>query len=417
VRVLVLGSGAREHSVAWMFSKSNRISGLFIAPGNAGTEELGVNITDIDINDSAQVIEVCRKNDINIVFIGPEKPLDSGVADDLLKAEIPVIGPPKESAKLETSKTFSKNFMQKHKIPTAKAEEFSDYAAFEKYIKEGSGKQVLKKNGLAGGKGVLESDDTKELLDFGKKVLKDDTLLVEDFLEGYEVSVFAFTDGEHYLLFPTCADFKKAEEGDTGPNTGGMGAICPVPWVDKKMMERIKQEVVEPTFNGIKKDGLQYHGVLYFGLMITNDGPKVLEYNVRLGDPETQALFPIIESDFGNLIDNVWKGKLDEFPLEINQQSSMCVVIASKGYPGVYEKEKTVSPIPIYPETDSLVFHAATERDKDDRVITTGGRCFSAVGLGKDLLTASIRAYEAAERIQFNGSWYRKDIGRKFFME
>jgi phosphoribosylamine--glycine ligase len=293
LRVLILGSGAREHALAWAFSKSKRISGLFVAPGNAGTENVATNLPDTDPKDHASVARACLDSRIDLVFVGPEAPLAAGIVDYLNNENIPVIGPTKKATKLESSKIFSKNFMMKYGIPTAKAVACRSDEDLLKALSVMKGKVVIKKNGLASGKGVLESDDHKAILAFAQHILAEDSLLVEEFLEGYEISVFAVTDGENYLTLPPCADFKKAGDGDTGPNTGGMGAICPVPWVDSALRKRIEEEIVAPTFRGAKEEGVAYRGILYFGLMITSEGPKVLEYNVRMGDPETQAGQPL----------------------------------------------------------------------------------------------------------------------------
>ena len=417
MRVLILGSGAREHAITWKYSKSNRISGLFIAPGNAGTAELGENLPDVNILNPQSVLKACQSNKIDLVFVGPEQPLERGVVDLLIEKSVPVIGPPKKSAQLETSKRFSKNFMLKYNIPTAQAEEFSSYSKYESYIKNISGMVVIKKNGLASGKGVLESDDKKELLDFGKKVLKDDSLLVEEYLTGFEISIFALSDGKNYILLPHCSDFKKAGENDEGPNTGGMGSICPVPLINSGLMTRIEEEIIGPTFRGLNEENLNYKGVVYFGLMITDKGPKLLEYNVRFGDPEAQVLLPLIESDFGNLSDAIINQRLFDFPLRISDNSALGVVVAAEGYPGNYKKGVPVKPIPVFPEKTAYVFHASTTFDKENRVLTGGGRCFTVVGLGQNLLNANVRAYEAVARVQFEGGWYRGDIGKKFFME
>ncbi len=418
MRVLVLGSGAREHALCWKFSKSKRISGLFIAPGNAGTDELGENIPNLDPNDASAIAQFCTLKDINIVFIGPEEPLMNGVADVLSAKGIPVIGPGRDAARLEGSKVFSKQFMVSHTIPTAEAKEFSDRSQFEQYIRSVSGKKVvIKKSGLAAGKGVLESDDTDTLLDFGIGILEDDTLLVEDFLEGYEISIFALTDGKSSCVLPVCADFKKAGDKDTGPNTGGMGAICPVPIVNAEMLERIRREIVDPTFQGLREDKLTYTGVLYFGLMITSDGPKVLEYNVRFGDPEAQVLLPLIKTDFGDLCDAMVNGKLEELGITITDDSALGVVVASPGYPAEYPKGLLVKPIPAFPEKDVVVFHASTRLDESGGILTGGGRCFTVVGIGPNLLNANVRAYKAVPSVQFEGAWSRSDIGQKFFLE
>jgi phosphoribosylamine---glycine ligase len=417
VRVLVIGGGAREHAIAWKFSKSRRIAGLFIAPGNAGTAEIGANLPELDPQNPEMVLRACRNNTINLVFVGPEAPLANGLVDVLTSAGIPVIGPGKTAAQLESSKAFAKRFMRKHDIPTPEATELKQPGELEHYLEDHSGTVVLKKSGLAAGKGVLESDDRQELMHFAKSVLEDDTLLAEEFVDGYEVSVFALTDGTDHVLLPPCADFKKAGPDDTGMNTGGMGSVCPVPWLDRETMATVEREIVEPTFRGLKKDGLMYKGVLYFGLMITGKGPRVLEFNVRLGDPETQALLPLVESDFGNLCDAIVNGTLATFPLRISDQAAAAVVIASPGYPGSYPKGLPVDPIPTFPRTENLMFHASTTRDAEGRVRTGGGRCFTVVGFGNSILRASVKSYEAVKQIRFEGAWYRPDIGRKFFVE
>lgn len=417
MKVLVLGSGAREHAITWKFSNSHRISGLFIAPGNAGTAELGVNLPDVDPCDSQAVLDVCRQVDIDLVFVGPEAPLAAGIVDALQKAGVNVIGPNQKAAQLESSKVFSKRFMIKHGVPTAEAKEFSDKKSFTDYINSVDGKVVVKKSGLAAGKGVLESADKKELLDFGLGFLENDSLIVEEFLEGYEVSVFVISDGKNYVVLPPCTDFKKAGEGDSGPNTGGMGSICPVPWVSADLMKEIEETAVKTTVDGLNKDGINYKGVVYVGLMITDKGPKVLEYNVRFGDPEAQVLLPLIESDFCNFAEAIAQGTLDSFPLSISDQAASGVVVASGGYPGSYKKGMIVEPIPYLPEKENLVFHASTTMDEEGNVYTGGGRCFTAVGFSNDLLHATSKAYEAVKKVSFEGSWYRKDIGKKFFME
>ncbi len=415
MKVLILGSGAREHAITWKYSKSKRITGLYIAPGNAGTGELGVNLPEVDPENSEQVINACRQYGISHVFVGPEAPLAAGIVDELKNAGIPAIGPHKSAARLEGSKVFSKNFMKKHNIPTAGAIEFSDIAKFESHISSIKGPVVIKKDGLAAGKGVLVSDDKEKLTAFGKDILQDDKLLVEECLTGYEVSIFALTDGKNYKLLPVCADFKRAGEGDTGPNTGGMGAICPVPLINSSLLNEIERTVVIPTFRGMEKDDLSYIGVLYFGLMMTPKGPMLLEYNVRFGDPEAQVLIPLIDSDLGNIVDAMLNCNLDEYNPRVSNNSALGVVIAAGGYPGEYMKGIPVKPIPSFPEKDALIFHSSTNEDENGKIITGGGRCFTCVGIGTNALKANARAYEAVKSVTFEGSWYRRDIGKKFF--
>ncbi|MCL1818055.1 MAG: phosphoribosylamine--glycine ligase [Spirochaetaceae bacterium] len=417
MKVLVLGSGAREHALVWKFSQSTRISGLFAAPGNAGTEELATNLPGVDPLAPQSVVAACRENGITHVFVGPEEPLTLGVADALQEAGIAAIGAPQKAAQLEGSKAFSKAFMLRNNIPTADYREFCGFREASAYIKECKKKIVLKKSGLAAGKGVLETEDKGRMLKFADEVLRSDKLVIEEFLEGCEATVFAVCDGENYILLPPCADFKKAGENDTGPNTGGMGSICPVPWLDAKIQERIRAEAVEPTFAALRKEGLMYKGILYFGLMITSAGPKILEYNVRFGDPETQALLPVISSDFGNLCDAICSGTLDRFPLEVSGKASLGVVIAAKGYPGSYDKKIPVSFAEKSDEKKFHIFHASTLRDAKGTVLTNGGRCFTVVATGKDIYEAAERAYAGVNCLSFKGAWYRPDIGKRFMTD
>jgi phosphoribosylamine--glycine ligase len=389
---------------------------LFAAPGNAGTEALATNLA-LDPLMPDSVVAACEEHGITHVFIGPEEPLTLGIADALREAGIAAIGPHREAARLEGSKAFSKAFMRRNGIPTADYREFSDLGEAGAYIKNSTKKLVLKKSGLAAGKGVLESGDIQTMLRFAEQVMREDVLVAEEFLEGFETSVFAVCDGASYILLPPCADFKKAGENDTGPNTGGMGSICPVPWLDAKIQERIRHEVVEPTFAALRRENLMYKGILYFGLMITRDGPKILEYNVRFGDPETQALLPVISSDLGNLCDAIVSGTLDSFPLEVSGKSSLAIVIAAKGYPGSYEKGIPVRFAEKTDEKDCHVFHASTLRAGDRTVLTNGGRCFTVVATGKDIYEAAERAYAGVKNVNFQGGWYRPDIGKRFMTE
>jgi len=412
VRVLILGNGAREHALAWKFSQSALIAGLYVAPGNAGTAERATNLPEVNPLKSKDVIDACRTYKIDLVFVGPEDPLSAGIVDALAAEKIAAIGPHREAAQLESSKAFSKKFMIRNGVPTAEYREFASFDEFEKYHKKNKKRIVLKKSGLAAGKGVLESEDREEQLAFAESVLSNDVLVAEEFLEGFETSIFAICDGKDYVLLPACMDYKKAGEGNTGPNTGGMGSICPLPILDGKALERIRTEIVDPTFEGLRKENLLYRGVLYFGLMATSAGPKVLEYNVRFGDPETQTLLPLVTSDFGNLWDAVNAGKLASFPLGVSDKAALGVVVASPGYPGKYSKKLTVEIKDRPDDRNLLVFHAATIRNEEGRLLTNGGRCFTVVGIGKDLFEAASKAYGGVGCVRFRGAWYRKDIGK-----
>ncbi len=414
MRALILGRGAREHALTWKFSRSFRISGLYCVPGNAGTNELATNFPEISETDAAALINVCRRERIDLVFVGGEAPLAAGVVDALQEAGIPAVGATAAAAQLEASKTISKDFMRRHGVATAEAAVFSDIDAFEEHVQSLERPVVIKKSGLAEGKGVLETDDKDEMIAFARTILQDDQILVEERLSGYEITIFALTDGTSYTLLPPCADYKKAGDGGTGPNTGGMGAICPVPWVTPELLEEVRVRVVNPTFAGLELEGLQYVGVLYFGLMITDDGPKVLEYNVRFGDPEAQVVLPLIKSDFGNLCEAMVEGKLADFPLELSTKTALGVVLASPGYPGSYRRAIPVDELPLDNRKELMVFHAGTTTD-GDRVLTGSGRCFTVVGLGRELLEARSTAYAAVKNVRFEGAWCRSDIGGMIF--
>jgi len=412
LKVLVIGSGAREHAAAWKFSTSRRISGLYVAPGNAGTEEIATNL-DIDVMNNSAVIEAVKNYGIDFVFIGPEVPLANGLADSLRTASINCFGPGGEAAQLESSKAFSKAFMKRNSIPTADYEEFSNKEEYTKYIKNLAKKVVVKKSGLAAGKGVLESDDKDEMLAFGLDALTDDKVVVEEFLEGFEVSIFVLSDGKNYKILQPCTDHKKAYDNDKGPNTGGMGAITPVPWVDADLMKRIEEETVIPTIEGLNRDNLNYKGVIYIGLMISQNGPKVLEYNVRFGDPEAQIIFPTIDSDFCNLMDAITNQNLDSYNIQLSDKSAVCITIAAEGYPGAYKKDLKASIEKLDPAT-GYIFHASTYNRGGD-VYTSGGRCFTVVSTGNNTLEACENSYKIVDKVKFEGSWYRNDIARKFF--
>lgn len=416
MKPLVIGNGAREHALAWKLSRSNRISGLYVAPGNAGTATLGENLGALNVEDVEGVVRAAVDSRVDMVFVGPEVPLALGLVDALTESGIPAIGPHAAAARLEASKAESKRFMEAYRIPTAAHRTFSDASQLETYIRNAGRRLVVKKSGLAAGKGVVESDDTEQLVSAGRAFIEDgDSVVVETHLNGYEVSLFGISDGRDYVLLPPCTDYKKAGVGGTGPNTGGMGAICPVPWLTPKELELIGSSIVEPTYRGLRDAGLAYRGVLYFGVMVTDDGPMLLEYNVRFGDPETQVVLPLLLSDFGNLCDAVLHNAIGEFPVRVSTASALGVVVAAPGYPSDYPRGLVVAPLPQPPEHEALVFHAATTLSADGTITTGGGRCFTAVGLGEELLTARANAYTTAKTICFAGSWFRPDIGGRLF--
>ncbi len=422
MKIMVLGSGAREHAIVWKFSKSKRITGLYAAPGNAGTAEIAENV-DVDPEDPAAVAAAAASLGIDLVFVGPEGPLVAGVADKLRDAGILVFGPGAKAARLEGSKAFARALMEKHGIPCARSGHFSKGQRnhLKKYLddawRKGASRIVVKKSGLAAGKGVLEAADKARALAFGEEVLRDDDVVVEEFLSGWELSLFALCDEERYVLLPPCADHKKAGEGDTGGNTGGMGAICPVPPADRETMARIEREIVAPTFAAMRKEGLSYRGVLFFGIMVTESGPKLLEYNVRFGDPETQSLLPLLETDLVDVAEAVATGKVAGLKPDFSDSSAVGIVVAAPGYPDTYPKGIAVDAAGAASVRDAVVFHAGTTKDGGGTLRTGGGRCFTAVGVANDLISANKAAYEAAKRVKFEGAWFRGDIGRKFYGE
>lgn len=419
MNVLLLGSGGREHALAWKIAQSPLLDTLYIAPGNAGTASVGVNLP-IAVTAFAEIKEAVKKYSISMVVVGPEDPLVQGIhdfflVDDELK-NIPVIGPQKYAATLEGSKEFAKEFMNRHNIPTAKhftvtAENLQDgYAFLEKQVAP----YVLKADGLAAGKGVLILQDLNEakselqnMLN-GKFGAASKTVVLEECLKGIEMSVFVLTDGDGYVILPEAKDYKRIGEHDTGLNTGGMGAVSPVPFADKALMTRIENEIIKPTIQGLKEDKIPYCGFIFFGLMNDNGTPKVIEYNVRMGDPETEVVIPRIKSDLLQLFVAVANKTLSKEKIEINPFSATTVMAVSGGYPEAYEKGKTIT----FDEqvTDSIVFHAGTKLDNGE-VKTNGGRVLSVTSLGENKSAALKISYKNIAKIHFDKMYYRHDIG------
>lgn len=419
LNILVVGSGGREHAMSWKIKQSPKVNQLFIAPGNAGTAELGENIP-VGVSDFQGLKKVILEKKIDLVVIGPEVPLVEGLhdfilADDELK-QVKVVGPQQEGAKLEGSKDYAKAFMQRHDIPTAKyltvtAENLPEGVAFLETMKS---PYVLKADGLAAGKGVLIIEDLaeaqaslKEMLDgqFGAASSK---VVIEEFLSGIELSVFAITDGKDYQILPEAKDYKRIGEGDTGLNTGGMGAISPVPFADAVFMKKIEERIVKPTVEGLKKDSIPYNGFVFFGLINCGGDPYVIEYNVRMGDPETEAVMLRIKSDFVDLLMAAAEGTMSEQKIEIDERSAVTVMLVSGGYPGDYTKGIVMSGFDA--TENSILFHAGTKQKGDD-VVTDGGRVLAISSYGTDMKAALAQSYKNAEKINFEGKYYRKDLG------
>jgi len=423
MNVLIIGSGAREHALAWAVARSSKVSTVLVAPGNGGTATMGGKVCNVSIKatDIDALLDLVAQESIGLTVVGPEQPLEVGIVNRFRDAGLKIVGPTAEAAQLETSKVFAKDFMKRHGIPTAGYEVFRDHASAKSYLEAcGSFPQVIKASGLCAGKGVVVAMTREEALEaihdfFESRVFGDaaDEVVIEAFLTGQEASVFALTDGENYQLFLAAQDHKRIGEGDTGKNTGGMGAYAPAPLVTPEVMARVEEEVIKPTLAGMKADGYAYTGFLYVGLMIDNGVPSVVEYNARLGDPETQVVVPMLKSDlFDALLASV-EGGLEAVPFEMQAGAAATVVMASAGYPDGYETGKAISIDPSVNDMDGvLVFHAGTRRD-GDALVTSGGRVLSVTASGASLKEALDQAYRGVAAINFEGAVYRRDIGAK----
>ena len=421
MNILVLGSGGREHAISWKISQSDLCKNLFIAPGNAGTDLVGSNIN-LDINNFKKVKEFVLDKSINLVIVGPEEPLVKGIVDffkldDELK-NVNIFGPGKTGAMLEGSKDFSKEFMFRNKIPCGKSKTFSKNNLTEgfKFLDDINPPYVLKADGLAAGKGVLILDNLEEAKSELKNMVVDEkfgeaskNVLVEEYLDGIEVSVFAVTDGRDYLILPEAKDYKRIGEGDTGPNTGGMGAVSPVTFADNKFMEKVEKRVIKRTIDGIRKEKLDYTGFIFAGLMNVDGDPYVIEYNVRMGDPETQVVIPRIKNDLLDIIGRCFDNKLREVKLDIKDGYTTTVILASEGYPESYEKGDIISN--LEEKNNSQIFHAGTINE-DEKVKSNGGRVIACTGEGETIAEALENSYYLADKITWRNKYYRRDIGK-----
>lgn len=420
MNILILGSGGRECALAWKLAQSEKCDHLFIAPGNAGTLAYGKNLQ-LDQNDFDQVKKAVKEHNIEMVIVGPEDPLVNGIHDYFINdkelQQIPVIGPQKHAAQLEGSKEFAKEFMYRHNIPTAKYESFTSEnleQGFE-FLETLSPPYVLKADGLAAGKGVLILDDLQNAKEELEAMLKDQKfgaasskVVIEEFLDGIEMSSFVLSDSENYVILPNAKDYKRIGEGDTGLNTGGMGAISPVPFADAEFLSKVEERVIIPTVEGLKKDGIPYVGFIFIGLIRVNNEPYVIEYNVRMGDPETEVVIPRIESDLVDLFVATAKKELDSFDLKVDNRSATTVMTVSGGYPESYEKGKEITGLENV--KDSIVFHAGTNL-VDQKVLTSGGRVLAVTSYGSDFKSALEQSYKNIDQIHFDKMNFRKDIG------
>ncbi|WP_209330467.1 phosphoribosylamine--glycine ligase [Lunatimonas salinarum] len=424
MNILLIGSGGREHTFAWKIAQSPLCEKLYIAPGNAGTKAFGENVA-IHVTDFVKMQDFCVANHVEMVVVGPEEPLVKGLrdhfqADDRTK-HIGIVGPGKAGAELEGSKDFSKKFMKKYGIPTAAYETFTKETVEEgiSYIRKQQLPVVLKADGLAAGKGVLICPSHKEAESEFKSMLLEakfgaasQKVVVEEFLSGIELSVFVALDGSDYVILPEAKDYKRIGDGDTGPNTGGMGAVSPVPFADADFMQKVSERIVSPTFKGLKEENIDYKGFIFIGLMNQGGDPFVIEYNVRMGDPETQAVLPRIKSDFVSLLEGIAKGNLRTYQLELEDFVSATVVMVAGGYPGDYEKGKPITGLTNTGNDRALVFHAGTALNQSGQVISNGGRVLGITGQGNDLSAALNSAYRRVNQIHWEGVNFRKDIGQ-----
>lgn len=426
MNVLVLGSGGREHALSWKIAQSSLCEKIFIAPGNAGTAKVGVNVN-ISVLDFEAIKKLVIENHITMVVVGPEDPLVHGIFDffsaDPELEEVCVIGPSKDGAQLEGSKEFSKKFMMKYDIPTAAYKSFTKENITDAYafLETLNPPYVLKADGLAAGKGVLIIDDLRQAKEELKAMLEDEKfgtasskVVIEEFLEGIELSVFVLTDGKNYKILPSAKDYKRIGEGDTGLNTGGMGAVSPVPFADKFFIQRVEDQIVKPTIKGLQEENITYQGFIFIGLMNVNGDPKVIEYNVRMGDPETEVVIPRIQSDLLNLFKGIADGMFTEKDFYVREDVATTVMLVSGGYPESYEKGYEMHGLEEV--ENSILFHAGT-KSIDDKIVTNGGRVIAVTSFGRDMESALSKSFENAERIAFDDKYYRKDIGADLLKE
>jgi phosphoribosylamine--glycine ligase len=419
MKILIVGSGGREHTLAWKVSQSKLVKKIYCAPGNAGTSGIAENVS-IKADDISGLRSFAKENKIDLTIVGPEIPLVAGIVDEFEKDGLKIFGPRKAAAALEGSKVFSKEFMLKYGIPTAPAKIFSDEKKAIQYIKDKNSPLVVKADGLAAGKGVIVCNDVEEAEEAVHRIMvkkefgeAGGRVVIEECLFGEEASIIAITDGETIIPLATSQDHKRAFDNDKGPNTGGMGAYSPAPVVTPELLKRIDKEILQPTVSGLKKEKLPFKGVVYVGVMVTKDGPKVLEYNARFGDPETQAILPRMESDIVEVISAAVNGRLSETKIKWKDKAAVCVVMASGGYPGSYEKGKEISGLDKASALlDTVVFHAGT-KSADGRILTSGGRVLGVTALGQSIKSAIENSYKAVKLISFDGAHYRSDIGRR----
>jgi phosphoribosylamine--glycine ligase len=417
MNILIIGSGGREHTIAWALRKSKDVDNIFVSPGNGGTAEIAENVN-LSLSDAESIIKFTEENQVGLVVIGPEDPLVNGLADILIEQGISVFGPQKKGAILEGSKSYAKWFMKKYQIPTAEYEEFTDYYKASIYLESAVYPLVLKADGLAAGKGVIIVNNQKEAQTSLDKIMRDrdfgsagDKVVIEEFLEGEEASILAFVDAHTVVPMVPAQDHKAIYDGDKGPNTGGMGTYSPAPIVDEKLMELFKVEVLDRFMAGLKQEGIVFRGIIFVGLMINNGKQKVLEFNVRFGDPETQVVLTRLKTDLYKIMDAVVHDRLSEIKIEWSPEYAVCVVVASDGYPESYPKGIEITDVK---QDGVFVFHAGTKIE-NGRLVNSGGRVLGVTAMDLDLKKAVAKAYSAVEKIKFEKKYYRKDIAQKAY--
>lgn len=419
MRVLVIGGGGREHALVWKISQSQKVTDIYCAPGNAGTAENAKNVP-IAADQVDQLLAFAQENEIGLTIVGPEQPLVMGIVDQFQEKGLRIFGPTARAAELEGSKAFSKDIMKKYGLPTAEYETFTSHQLAQRYFDKETGPIVVKASGLAAGKGVILCRNSEEGLNAVNTIMKDksfgeagEKVVIEEFLEGQEVSVLAFSDGNNFLLMDSAQDHKAALDGDKGPNTGGMGAYSPAPIFTDLLRQKVSDKIILPLIRAMNSEGRPYKGILYAGLMLTKNGPKILEFNARFGDPETQPLLVRMESDIVPLFEACIDGTLDQFELYWKPEPSICVVMAAKGYPGSYKKGKEILGLnEAAALPDVVVFHAGTKAEAG-KVLSSGGRVLGVTATGSDISSASKKVYDAVAKIKWDGIHYRKDIGHR----
>ncbi len=420
MKILVIGSGAREHALVWKIKQSPLVEKIWCAPGNPGIAQLAECI-DIPADDIPALLQFAREHAVDLTVPGPEAPLVQGLADEFEAHGLSVFGPSMDAAELEGSKAFAKYFMDKYKIPTADCIVFEDYDEALAYVRQAEYPCVVKADGLAAGKGVVIAQDVQQAEEALQRMMvrqefgaAGGKVVIEEYLQGEEVSVFAVSDGENFVMLVPAQDYKPAFDDDQGPNTGGMGAYAPAPLMNRDLLKTIKREVVEPSIRGMSLENRPFIGVLYVGLMITESGPKVLEYNCRFGDPETQVVLPLLASDLVDLMQKAVTRQVIDYQVELQKKWALTVVVASGGYPGVYQTGKKITGLDEIDDPDVIVFHSGTKMSEDG-IVTAGGRVLSVTAMHQDLRTAREKAYAAVQKIRFDGAFSRKDIGLRAF--